>query len=159
MPWARGCRRRAVGVTRPSQNLDPTSAGAELRDRRGRRITPLGLASIKKLIETLGSILEEAIEHIERNPARESRMRRRAPKPARTFLEMDELVALFDAAGEQDGPLVAVLDASSERLDGTRAEVARAAAQGMRSERGSLFSGAVRARRLARPRRAERWTR
>jgi hypothetical protein len=110
------------------------AAGAVLRDRRGRRITPLGLASIKKLIETLGSILDEAIEdeHIERNPARGSRTRIRAPKPARTFLEMDELVALIDAAGDEDGPLTPALNASTERLDGTRAEVARAIGHGMR---------------------------
>ena len=37
-----------------------------------------------------------------RNPARSRRMRIRVPKPSRTFLEMDELVALIDAAGEQD---------------------------------------------------------
>ena len=112
------------------------AAGAELRDRRGRRITPLGLASIKKLIETLGSILDEAIEdeHIERNPARGSRMRIKAPKPTRTFLEMDELVALIDAAGEQDEPLTRALDASQKGFDGTRAEVARAAAAGLRSK-------------------------
>jgi integrase len=61
-------------------------------------------------------------------------MRIKAPKPARTFLEMDELVALIDAAGEQDGPLVPALDASRERLDGTRAKVARAVTQGMRSK-------------------------
>ena len=39
---------------------------------------------------------------IDRNPARGRRMRMKVPKPARTFLEMDELVALTDAAGEQD---------------------------------------------------------
>jgi hypothetical protein len=61
-------------------------------------------------------------------------MRIKAPKPARTFLEMDELVALIDAAGEQDGPLVPALDVSSERADGTRAAVARAVTQGMRSK-------------------------
>jgi integrase len=133
----RVCLRFKETKLRESEELRRAiAAGAELRDRRGRRITPLGLASIKKLIETLGSILDEAIEdeHIERNPARGSRMRIKAPKPTRTFLEMDELVALIDAAGEQDGPLVPALDASSERLDGTRAGVARAAAQGMRAK-------------------------
>jgi hypothetical protein len=34
------------------------AAGAELRDRRGRRSVPLGLASIRKLIDTLAAILE-----------------------------------------------------------------------------------------------------
>jgi hypothetical protein len=85
------------------------AAGAELRDQRGRRITPLGLASIKKLVETLGSILDEAIEdkHIERNPARESRIRIKAPTPTRTFLEMHDLVGTHRRrrrAGRSPGP-------------------------------------------------------
>jgi hypothetical protein len=52
----------------------------------------------------LATILDEAIEdgHIDRNPARGTRMRLRVPKPSRSFLEMDELVALTDAAGAQD---------------------------------------------------------
>src|SRR3954452_2036856 len=92
------------------------AAGAVLRDRHGRRLRPLGLASLKKLTETLAAILDEAIEdeYIERNPARGRRMRVRAPKPPRTFLEMDELVALIDAAGEQDGPLVPVVRTAPE---------------------------------------------
>ena len=129
----RVCLRFKETKLRESEELRRAiAAGAELRDRRGRRITPLGLASIKKLIETLGSILDEAIEdeHIERNPARGSRMRIKAPKPTRTFLEMDELVALIDAAGEQDEPLTPALDASRRTVDGTRAEVARAARTG-----------------------------
>ncbi len=82
------------------------AAGAELRDRRGRRSVPLGLASIRKLIDTLAAILEDAIEdgHIDRNPARGKRMRVRVPKPQRTFLELDELSALIDEAGAQDAP-------------------------------------------------------
>ncbi len=82
-------------------------AGAVLRDRRGRRIKPLGPSSLRKLIDCLASILDEAIEdgHIDRNPARGRRMRVKVPKPTRTFLEMDELVALTDAAGEQDSEL------------------------------------------------------
>jgi len=78
------CLRFKETKLRESEELRRAIAGgAELRDRRGRRITPLGLASIKKLIETLGSILDEAIEdeHIERNPARGSRMRIKAPSP------------------------------------------------------------------------------
>ena len=43
-------------------------------------------------------------------------------------------MALIDAAGEQEEPLTRALDASREGLDGTRAEVARAAAKGMRSK-------------------------
>ena len=83
------------------------AAGADLRDYRGRRLVPLGPASMRKLIGGLASILDDAIEdgHIETNPARSKRMRVRVPKPSRTFLEMDELAAVFDAAAEQDNPL------------------------------------------------------
>ena len=79
-------------------------AGAVLRDRRGRRVRPLGPAMIRKLAACLTTILDEAVDdgHLARNPARSRRMRIRVPKPSRTFLEMDELVALTDAAGEQD---------------------------------------------------------
>jgi integrase len=54
----------------------------------------------------LASILDEAIEdgHITHNPARSKRMRLHVPKPRRTFLEMDELAALLDAAAAQDAP-------------------------------------------------------
>ncbi len=80
------------------------AAGAVLRDRRGRRVRPLGPAMIRKLTACLITILDEAVDdgHLERNPARGRRMRIKVPKPPRTFLEMDELVALTDAAGEQD---------------------------------------------------------
>jgi integrase len=110
-------------------------AGAVIRDRRGRRKRPLGPASLKKLIETLAAILDEAVEdgHIERNPARGPRMRVRAPKPTRTFLEMDELVALLDAAGEQDGPTPGPpASRPAEQSRGTRARVAELLAQGER---------------------------
>jgi integrase len=106
----------------------------ELRDRHGRRQKPLGLASIKKLTETLATILDEAIEdeYIERNPARGRRMRIRAPKPPRTFLEMDELVALIDAAGEQDATAPVITLAPDTTPGTTRARVAEALARGQR---------------------------
>lgn len=72
-------------------------AGADIRDGRGRRAVPLAPASIRKLIDTLAAILDDAIEdgHVDHNPARRKRMRVRVPKPKRTFLEMDELAALL----------------------------------------------------------------
>ena len=81
------------------------AAGADLRDPRGRRLVPLG-PSIRKLVDTLAAILDDAIEdgHIDRNPARGKRMRVRVPKPQRTFLELDELAALIDAGAMQDAP-------------------------------------------------------
>src|SRR4051794_21906093 len=110
------------------------AAGAVLRDRHGRRLRPLGLASLKKLTETLAAILDEAIEdeYIERNPARGRRMRVRAPKPPRTFLEMDELVALIDAAGGHDAAAPVIALAPSADPETTRARVADALARGQR---------------------------
>jgi integrase len=107
-------------------------AGADIRDKSGKPARPLGPASIRKIITTLAAILDEAIEdgHIERNPARGRRMRVRVPKPSRTFLEMDELVALIDAAGDQDSQIARV---SREALAGkgtTAAQVAELLAEG-----------------------------
>ncbi|MGH2831635.1 MAG: tyrosine-type recombinase/integrase, partial [Solirubrobacteraceae bacterium] len=79
-------------------------AGADIRDHRGRKRIPLGKASIARTIALLARILDEAIEdrHLDHNPARGKRMRIKVPKPKRTFLEIDELAALIDAAGAQD---------------------------------------------------------
>jgi len=109
------------------------AAGADLRDRFGRRRRPLSASSIRKLIDTLAAVLDDAVEdeHIDRNPARGKRMRVRVPKPARTFLEMDELVALVDAATDQES---AFRPARSPRApaDGTAARVATRLAEGLR---------------------------
>ena len=82
-------------------------AGADLRDRRGRKVVPLGPASIKKILDSFAAVLDEAIEDDYRddNPARGRRMKVRVPKPKRTFLEMDELAALLDAAADQDAAM------------------------------------------------------
>lgn len=92
-------------LLRDSRELrEAIEAGAEPRDERGRRQVPLGPASIRKQLTALASILDDAVEdsHLDRNPARGKRMRVHVPKPSRTFLEMDELAALLDAAAEQE---------------------------------------------------------
>jgi len=106
-------------------------AGAQLRDRRGRRIRPLSLSSVRKLLDTLAAVLDDAVEddHIDRNPARSKRLRLRVPKPRRTFLEMDELAALIDAAQAQDGPLTRPPSATAS-ADSTARRVAGAIASG-----------------------------
>ena len=83
------------------------AGGADIRDQRGRRRVPLSASSIRKLINTLAAILDDAIEDtlIERNPARGKRMRIHVPKPDRTFLEMDDLACLLDAAEAQEEPM------------------------------------------------------
>lgn len=105
-------------------------AGAELRDRRGRRVDPLGPASIKKIIDTFAAVLDEAIEDDYRddNPARSRRMKVKVPKPKRSFLEMDELAALLDAAEEQDA---AMLVAAPQGSGATATAVAGLASKGL----------------------------
>jgi integrase len=86
------------------EQREAIEAGADLRDVLGRKLKPLGAASLRKLLSALAAILEDAIEdgHLDRNGARGRRMRVRVPKPDRTFLEMDELACLLDAAAAQD---------------------------------------------------------
>jgi integrase len=109
-------------------------AGATIRDRGGRQARPLGPNSIRKLIACLAAILDEAIEDgfIDRNPARGRRMRVKVPKPPRTFLEMDELVALTDAADAQDVQPVRVAKAHLGGVTPTTAKVAQLLAEGRR---------------------------
>ncbi len=108
------------------------AAGAVIRDQRGRRRVPLGPASLRKLIDTLAAILDDAIEdgHINHNPARGRRMRVRVPKPNRTFLEMDELACLLDAASAQEQPLRPAQ--APAKLGTTTALVSHLLAQGRR---------------------------
>lgn len=115
------------------EQQEAIAAGADLRDQNGRKVVPLGLTSIKMILDSFASVLDEAIEdkHREDNPARSKRMHISAPKPKRSFLEMDELAALLDAASDQDVGLpdlagVAVATNSSA------GKVARLAAGGKR---------------------------
>lgn len=107
--------------------------GVDLRDERGRAVEPLGLASIKKILDTFASVMDEAIEEEIRDdtPARSNRMHIKVPKPKRTYLEMDELAALLDAATHQDIALPNLASAAVER-DSTAERVLRLAATGKR---------------------------
>lgn len=80
------------------------TAGADLRDRSGRPARPLSPSSIKKLIDLLGTVLEEAVHEgfLRSNPARGHRMQIKLRRPARLALELDELAALLDAATALD---------------------------------------------------------
>ena len=118
-----------------AQLRDAIAAGADLRDRHGRRIRPLGAASMKKLLDALKAILDEAVEdgHLPTNPARSRRMRVRVPKPSRTFLEIDELVALEDAARHQDPEISQqARHVAQRRPDSTAGQVAARVIAGMR---------------------------
>jgi integrase len=85
---------------------------------------------MRKLTGCLGSILDDAIEdeHIEHHAARGRRMKVHVPKPNRTFLEMDELASLLDAAASQDSRFDAT--GSGGDLPPTAALVAHLFAQG-----------------------------
>lgn len=105
-------------------------AGADLRERSGRRRRPLGPSTIRKVLGALRSILEDAVEDglLERNPAQGRRMRVAVPKPKRSYLEIDELAYLLDAATDQDDPF-----AGGDPSPGgpSAAAVARLTAQGL----------------------------
>jgi integrase len=120
---------KAKKVREAAELRELIAAGADIRDSRGRRTVPLSASSIRKLIDRLAAILDEAVEDelIERNPARGKRMRVRVPKPKRTFLELDELAALIDAAASQDAP---PQPDGLRAGDSTRAKVARLIAAG-----------------------------
>jgi integrase len=107
-------------------------AGAVIRDERGRRRVPLSAASVRKAIGLLAMILDEAHadELIEQNPARGKRMRVRVPKPARSFLEIDELAALIEAGAALDA--LPEIPASEREGEHSKARVARLLAAGKR---------------------------
>lgn len=107
-------------------------AGADLRERSGRRRRPLGPSTIRKVLDALRSILEDAVEDglLERNPAQGRRMRVAVPKPKRSYLEIDELAYLLDAATDQDDPFAGA-DPSPPGSP-SAAAVARLTAQGLR---------------------------
>ncbi len=94
---------------------DALAAGADLRDRWGRRLRPLGPAQISNILAVHRAILEAALEdrHVDYNSARGKRLRVKVPKPKRTFLEMDELSALLDAAEQQDAAMLVSAPASA----------------------------------------------
>jgi integrase len=111
------------------------AAGADLRDERNRKIKPIGPSSLKRFLDTLRTILDEAIEdkYIPANPAHGRRLKVKVPKPKRTFLERDELIATEDAALSQDPSLADYHRAHREAQEGSgEAAVALALSEGLR---------------------------
>ena len=100
------------------------AAGADLRDENNRTLRPLGPASIRGQLNLLGQIIEEALEDelISFNHARSKRLKVHVPKPKRTFLEMDELACVEDAAAEQDPSFERFALAARETRDGSTAQ-------------------------------------
>ncbi len=96
-----------------------------------RRKRALSNTSINAMLSLLGQILQRAVDygHIERNPVRVGERKQRflpAVKAARTFLEVDELTSLLQAAGELDSA------ARRDRRIGRRAALAALALAGFR---------------------------
>jgi integrase len=100
-------------------------AGGRPTDKDGRPRKPLSLRSIQMMMNLLAQILDDAVEDKlrEDNPARSKRLRVRVPKPDRTFLEIDQLVALLDAAGELEA---APRSTKRAKLTATQAQEIRA---------------------------------
>ena len=116
---------------------DALAAGADLRDETNRPLRPLGPASIRGQLNLLAQILEEAVEDelISFNHARSKRLKVHVPKPKRTFLEMDELACVEDAAAEQDPSLEPFVNAALEARAGSTAQaVALRLSQGKRQK-------------------------
>ena len=96
-----------------------------------RRKRALSNTSINAMLALLGQILQRAVDYgyIERNPVRVGDRKQRflpAVKPPRSFLEVDELTSLLEAAGELDDA------ARRDRRVGRRAALAALALAGFR---------------------------
>jgi integrase len=72
----------------------------ELAQRKDKKRRGLSNSSYNKTLKVLAQILDDAIEdgYLDDNPARGKKRRLKARKPDRTFLELDEVNALIDAA-------------------------------------------------------------
>jgi integrase len=104
---------KAAKLREAAEIRDALQAGAVLRDQRRRRVRPLGPASIRKLIDCLASIAWRRFSTRRSRTVTSTAIPLVAgacgsgfPSRARSFLEMDELVALTDAAAEQDAELI-----------------------------------------------------
>ncbi len=114
MPVARigdaDCRRFRGKLFKDSEALKQiAAAGWRAEDENGRPRKPLSPRSIQMVMRLLAQILDQAVRDKLRddNPARDPELKIRVPKPTRTFLEIDQLVMLLDAAHElQTAPQV-----------------------------------------------------
>ena len=100
------------------------SADLHARRERGERCSrPLSARTINTTIAVLAQVIDSAIEQgwvTTANPARGKRRRLKADKPRRTWLELHELRALLDAAGEHRA-LLAVMSLGGLRVGETTA--------------------------------------
>jgi integrase len=119
--------REAAARGKPlTEKVKPASGNEYARRKRA-----LSNTSINSILALLSQILQRAEDYryIERNPLKVGERKERflpAARPARTFLEVDELLALLDAAGELDA------SARRDRRVGRRASLATLALAGFR---------------------------
>ncbi len=92
--------------------------GDPLRDDEGRILRPLGANAINKTISRLAQILDLAVDHnkMASNPAKGRRRRAKGTEPKRTHVEVEQLMALLDAADEFTRPLLATLAGAGLRI-------------------------------------------
>lgn len=102
--------------------------GMPVRDKRGQRRVALINESINKTLVLLANVLDAAVEYelLPSNPARGKRRRLKAARPARRFLEADELGEVLAAAAELDRV------ARSDHRIGRRPMIAVMAKSGLR---------------------------
>jgi integrase len=97
------CRRFRAKLFKDSDSLKMIAAAVDsVKGQSGLRRRPLSPRTIQMLMRLLGQVLGQAVKDNVRegNPARDPELKIRIPKPARTFLEIDQLVMLLDAAQE-----------------------------------------------------------
>jgi integrase len=95
------CRRFRGKLFKDSDELKKiAAAGGRAEDENGRQRRPLSPRSIQMMMRLLGQILAQAVKDNVRddNPARDPELKIKVPRPTRTFLEIDQLVVLLDAA-------------------------------------------------------------
>jgi integrase len=142
------CRRFRGKLFKDSDALRKiAAAGGRVEDENGRRRRPLSPRSIQMMMRLLGQILAQAVKDKMRkdNPARDPELKIRVPKPARNFLEIDQLVMLLDAAHHlQTAPRLSKrAKLTREHATEIRARLARGETQyALRTEYG-LSAGAM----------------
>ena len=101
--------RYRVAKVNERESIEKRRAEALARDERF-SLRGLSNGSINKTIAVLARVLDQAVEYgwVESNPARGKRRRLKADKPRRTWLELDEVRAILDAA-EEHRPLLATM--------------------------------------------------
>jgi integrase len=116
LEWALTCHLLAVFGPHRLSAITPELVDrykvAKVRERETSLVErPLSNGSVNHTLKVLGLVLDAAVEYgyITTNPARGRRRRLKATKPRRTWLELDEVRALLDAAGSKRALLATMI--------------------------------------------------